>query len=213
MGSLAVGDFNDDGKPDLVTTGGWQVTVLLGNGNGTFQPPASFAVGSLTEAVAVGDFNGDGKLDLGVTSNGSYGFANVLLGNGTGSFAAPITSWLGFGRHISAAVADFNGDGKLDFAAADLGWAYNPYYAKVTVLRGAGAGTFGEPDSFDVGYYPQSVTAGDVNADGKIDLVTGNSDSYGGSVSVLLGNGLGSFGPAQSNAAGFQPLAVKMADF
>ena len=120
------------------------------------------------------------------------GYANVLLGAGTGSFAAPIATWLGFYAHRSAAVADFDGDGKLDFAAINEGWSIGGEYAEVTVLRGAGDGTFGYPDSFDVGTNPRALTADDLNQDGNIDLVMADND--GTSVGVLLGDGLGSFG-------------------
>src|SRR5206468_6735649 len=133
--SLAVGDFNSDGRPDLVV--GYlfssYVSVLLGNGNGTFATPAYIDIGeylgSRLSAVTVGDFNGDGRLDLGVTSHVYYAEddlverrANVLLGNGTGSFAAPIVTVLGYGSgsyvndYIAAVAADFNGYGKCDLA-------------------------------------------------------------------------------------------------
>ena len=217
--SVAVGDFNADGKLDLATASAGDVSVLLGNGNGTFGAPTNIAIGSDTRSVAVGDFNGDGKLDLGVTLNvdvfdgcGYYGCyshfegrANVLLGTGTGSFSAPIAYSLGNGNHTSAAVADFNGDGKQDFASA------NSDYGTVDVLLGTGTGTFGAPTGFGAGPYPVSVAARDVNADGKLDLVTANFN--GANLSVLLGNGLGSFGAAQNYIAGSQPRSVAMADF
>ena len=76
-------------------------------------------------------------------------------GAGTGSFAAPIATWLGYYTHRSAAVADFDGDGKLDFAAINEGWSMGGAYPKVTVLKGAGDGTFGNPDSFDIGTNPR----------------------------------------------------------
>ncbi len=162
--------------------------------------------------MAVGDFNADGKLDLGVTSNafypGSWGYygyypgfyvgsANVLLGTGAGSFSAPTTTSLGYGYHTSATVADFNGDGKLDFATAKADSNL------VSVLLATATGVLGTPTNFSTGLYPGSVAAGDVNGDGKVDLVTANASA--GTVSVLLGNGLGSFGAAQTYAAGSQP--------
>src|SRR5436305_177387 len=114
------------------TANAGDVSVLRGNGDGTFGAPASIPLsdGSSPQSVAVGDFNADGKMDLGVTSNfytpgfytygyyGPYwnpgyytGSAHVLLGNGLGDFADASSNWLGTGYHTSAAVADFNGDG------------------------------------------------------------------------------------------------------
>jgi hypothetical protein len=217
--SLAVGDFNADGKLDLATADGNNVNVLLGNGNGTFQAPTSINIGSSSQSVAVGDFNADGKLDLGVTSNVYYpgnpdpydwqpsyylSRANVLLGNGDGSFSAPNTTELGYGYDVSATLADFNGDGHLDFATAnDSG--------SVIVLLGTGTGALGTPNYFNTAYNAYSLAAGDVNGDGKLDLVTANEGS--GNVSVLLGTGAGSFGAANYFVAGAGTASVALADF
>ena len=154
-------------------------------------------------SVAVGDFNGDGKLDLGVTSNtyypgggsyyGSYpggyvGRVNVLLGTGGGSFSAPITSYEA-GFLTAATLADFNGDGKLDFATT----SYDDGY--VLVLPGTGTGTLGTPSYYNSASGSRSMAAGDVNGDGSFDLVMGSQ--FNDSVGVLLGNGLGAFGTTQ----------------
>lgn len=219
--SLAVGDFNTDGKLDLVMAhyASGTVRMLLGNGNGTFGTAAAIALDSKPTSVAVGDFNADGKLDIVATGSidvfdgcnyyGCYGHvdgrANVLLGTGAGTFAAPIASFLGYGSHTGgAAVADFNGDGKRDLAStSDLG--------TVDVLLGTGGGSFGSASSFSVTGSPNSMTAGDVNGDGKIDLVTANANS--GTVGVLLGTGTGTFGTATNYAAGSSPRSVALADF
>ena len=217
--SVAVGDFNADGKLDLATANAADVSVLLGKGDGTFQAPTSLGVGSAPTSVAVGDFDGDGKLDLGVTANVYaisyyygypygyyYGTANVLLGRGDGAFNAPVANFLYYGWHTSAAVADFNGDGKQDFAAADYD------YSAVTVLLGDGAGNLTSDGNWiPTGGGPTSLAAGDLNGDLKPDLVTANS--WANSVSVLLRNGAGGFGAAQNFATGADPVSVTLGDF
>ncbi|HJT77126.1 MAG TPA: VCBS repeat-containing protein, partial [Gemmataceae bacterium] len=220
--SLAVGDLNADGKMDLVTANGLSYgNILLGRGDGTFDPPTSILLGSSAASVAVGDFNADGKLDLGAVNNyyvpgycgyyfctGGYyyGEAVVLLGTGSGTFSGPTSSFLGGGYHTSAAVADFNGDGKLDFAATAEPEA-------VDVVLGNGTESFGNPASFYTGafYTGSSLTASDLNKDGKVDLATviyGND-----AVGVLLGDGLGSFSSPQTYAAGSRPQSLASADF
>src|SRR5579863_8933560 len=143
--SVVVGDFNNDGKPDLVfadgcgdpnclTTG--VVSVLLGNGNGTFQPAKQYVSGpSGTSScyVAAGDFNGDGALDLVVVNNAinKFGTISVLLGNGDGSFQAPVFYSPG-PTPVSVVVGDFNNDGALDLAVVITSHNY------VSILLGHG---------------------------------------------------------------------------
>ena len=201
---VATGDFNGDGKADLVTAnyGSNNVSVLLGNGDGTFQSAVNYAV-SYPYSVAVGDFNGDGKLDL-VTAN-YYGSntVSVLLGNGDGTFQIAVNYAVG-SAPSSVAVGDFNGDGKLDLAVTNYG------SNNVSVLLGNGNGTFGTAVNYAVGTQPQRVVAGDVNGDGKLDLVTANYGSN--NVSVLLGNGNGTFGTAVNYAVGTNPQSVALGD-
>src|SRR3989449_6721858 len=203
--SLAPGDFNGDGKPDLAVADfdSNTVLVLLGNGDGTFQAALTVARATGPRSIVVGDFNGDGKPDLAVANFGSN-TVSVLLGNGDGTFQAPLTVASATGPR-SVAVGDFNGDGTLDLAVAD--WGSNT----VSVLLGNGDGTFQAPRTFTTGARPSSVAAGDFNGDGALDLAVANEDSF--SVSVLLGNGDGTFQVPSTFTTGARPQSVAVGDF
>ncbi len=154
MTSVAVGDFNGDGKLDLVTANNVDntVSVLLGNGDGTFASQVTYPVGNYPSSVATGDFNGDGKLDL-VTTNYNDNTISVLLGNGDGTFASQLVSPVG--KSPSAvAVGDVNNDGNLDLAVV------NTFDNTVSILLGNGDGTF-NTNILRVSGQNISVTAGD----------------------------------------------------
>jgi hypothetical protein len=201
---VTVADFNRDGKADLAIanyTGGY-VSILLGNGDGTFQKPVHyFAVPSPTW-VAAGDFNGDGNLDLAVTHAGNS-FVSIFLGRGDGTFPSLQNLKL-TGASYCATVADFNGDGKADLAATNLNGG-------VSILLGNGDGTFGSAAFFPAGSNSVYLASGDFNGDGKTDLAVANQDSN--NVSILLGNGDGTFQNPRNFSAGVQPSAVATGDF
>jgi hypothetical protein len=194
--SLALGDFNADGKQDVATANGDahhgtlpSLSVLLGKGNGTFGPASTFSNGaSPAQWVAVEDLNRDGKHDL-VTANRGTNDVSVLLGNGDGIFATAKTFTVLPGeRPVSVAVGDFDGDGKHDLVTANYG------SNNVSVLLGLGDGSFGVATIFAVGDgpvdspRPESVAVGDVNGDRKQDLITANRETN--KVAVLLNNSL-----------------------
>ncbi len=116
--SVAVGDFNGDGKLDLAVTNRSSncVSILLGNGDGTFQTQVPYPTQTSPDSVAIGDFNGDGKLDLAVANGGSM-TVSILLGNGDGTFRPKGSFKATYTQPVFVAVADFNGDGKLDYWA------------------------------------------------------------------------------------------------
>jgi hypothetical protein len=190
--SVATGDFNGDGIPDLAVanTGANTITVLLGNGDGTFKSAASLQTGSAPYTLVAGDFNRDGHVDLAVTlnSNNSSGI-NVFLGNGDGTFT-PSGSNPPTGIQPSGmTVGDYNGDGLLDLAVANAG------NGTVTILLGNGDGTFTPANLSPQLVSPTgSMVQGDFNGDGILDLAV--SGLYDGNLTILLGDGDGSFTPA-----------------
>ena len=203
--SIAISDFNADGLLDLAiaNSGSNYVSVLLGNGDGTFQPEVTYGAGNGPFSVAIGDFNIDGKPDLAVTNVNAQS-VSILLGNGNGTFQSQVA--LGVGSNpFSVAVGDFNGDAKPDLAVANHG------FNTVSILRNNANGTFQAQVTYGVGSGPFDVVTEDFNGDGKLDLATANLNSN--NLSVLFGNGDGTFQTHQTYVVGSQPTSLDLDDF
>src|SRR5439155_755712 len=142
--SVALADFNGDGKLDLATINSVSVSVLLGNGDGTLQPPVTDTDVAIQSSFAVGDFNADGKSDLAMAGSGGIhqGAVFVMFGNGDGTFQPAATNLAGSAIG-SVALGDFNGDGKTDLVVSSAG-SYDQGFTNngVLVLLGNGDGTF-----------------------------------------------------------------------
>lgn len=201
---VTAADLNGDGKLDLVIPNFHDntISVLLGNGDGSFQTAVNYATGSLPGSIAVGDFNADGKLDLAVTNTGDS-TVGVFFGNGDGTFQSAVNYGVG-SWPVSVAAGDFSGDGKLDLAVANF------YGNTVMVLLGNGDGSFQPPATYSAGTNPARVAVGDFNGDGKLDLVVANTSSS--NVSVLFGNGDGTFQSALNSPADYGLSSLTVAD-
>ena len=214
--AIAVADFNGDGNFDIAVANqqGNSVSILLGNGKGGFATNVDYPTGLFPTSVSVADFNGDGKLDLAVSS-GNGNAVSVLWGGGDGTFQGQVIC--GAGNIPSAVVtADFNNDGKPDMVVA------NSEANTVSAILNNGNETFQSRTDYPAGHSPYSGAAADFNGDGFLDLAVANSNCLAtfpncgpGSISIVLGNGDGTFGPptAFSTGTDTDPYSVIVADF
>jgi hypothetical protein len=214
--SVATGDFNGDGDPDLAVTSegsspygdAGTLSVFLGQAGGSFGGATTFPTGSPGDSIAVGDFNGDGDPDLAMADYNGHA-VKVMRGGPGGSFGAP-TSYAVANTPTGVAVGDFNGDGDPDLAVA-IGTNFGPGGDTVAVLLGGPGAGFGAPTAFPVGRRPWGVAVDDFNGDGDPDLAVANL--AGDTVSVLLGGPGGSFGAQTAYPARNGPFAVAVDDF
>ena len=207
----AAADFNGDGKIDLaivnsgpvVLAGTHEVDILMGNGDGTFQPASAIQVGTLPVNVIVADLNGDNIPDLIVTDLGTATGVWVLLGQGGGSFQAPV--FYATPALVSIVARDVNGDGVPDL----IGLAETA--AKVVVLLGNGDGTFQGGHAYAAGGNPAYMALGHFHGGRNVDIAV--SDRNGNALLLLPGNGNGSFGAAITLASGMGPAGIVTGDF
>jgi hypothetical protein len=221
--SVAIGDLNGDGRPDLVAanTGSYpnyvgSVSVLIGNGDGTFGPKTDFITGINTLSAAIADLNGDGWPDIVTANAGSYwnysGTFSVLLGNGDGTFRAAVKTYTGTHSHPSSVeIADLNADGRPDLVLAIL------RRRGIAAYLGNGDGTFGAARESFTGLteaiegLPHQIAIGDLDGDGRPDLAVANGYESN-TLSVLLGNGNGTFTARTDYVLHGSPSSVAIAD-
>lgn len=205
--SVEGADVNGDGKIDLISLNEKDNTlsVLTNDGSGGFTLSSLLNVGTDPDALVAADVNGDGKTDL-ICANFSDNTLSVLTNNGTGGFSLSTVISVGPGP-LSLVASDVNGDGKQDLLCANYSGGAN---GTITVLVNLGNGSFARSD-YQVGNYPSSITAADVNADGKPDIIIAN-ESLSGQLTVLTNDGSGGFVISSTIGVGANPISVTAAD-
>ena len=217
--SVATGDFNHDGKLDVAVASAYenagrysnQIQVLLGKGDGTFQPAVNYTAGRAPGSVAVADLNNDGKLDL-IVANSVDDSVSILLGNGDGTFQ-PAMNFATRQDPIVVLVGDLNGDGKLDLVTVNLSDNTGNCDC-VAVLLGNGDGTFQEPPIItSLPLIPSALAVGRFTNSKSLDLAV--TEEFGGTsdVQILLGSGNGTFQLGASYPVGPSPYSIATADF
>ena len=208
--SVISGDFNKDGKQDLIAANlfSGSISVLIGDGAGGFSMPNNIPVITnfvgVPGSVAAGDFNGDGNLDVAIPVLYDPGRVIVMNGDGTGNFV--FANEYATGQNSTAiTIADFNSDSKPDIAVANKGIGAG-IPGNVSVLLNDGSGGFAAATNFNAGTNPSALVSGDYTGDGKNDLAVANKGSA--NVSILVNNGSGGFAAPVNIATGNAPSGI-----
>ncbi|HUI41778.1 MAG TPA: choice-of-anchor D domain-containing protein, partial [Terriglobia bacterium] len=206
-----LGDFNNDGYLDIAVsntqTGPGNVSIFLGNGNGSFQAATNYLTGTFPQGMAIGDFNGDGYEDLAV-ANYTDSTLTILLNNGDGTFTSrPPTPLPAGSQPVFVATGDFNQDGTLDLAVA----CHSPSADAIAILLGNGDGTFQSAVTYGFAIQANGLALGDFNNDGFLDLAV--TDANNPTVWVFKGVGDGTFGPGTPFTTDLGPAGVVAGDF
>lgn len=204
--AVATSDFDGDGVTDIVTTniGNDSISILFGNGDGTFKEHKQMPVAKEPRAMALDDFNGDGRIDLAIACSGNDQIA-VYYGQGNGTFI-PGQRYSVHKTPVSIAAGDLNGDRKSDLAVALRN-------DKIKIFIGQGDGTFVEGPQYEYGDTPTSIALADLDRNGILDIAVTNGGPMSSAVSIWLGNGDGSFRSPTDYRTGKRPLVVTFADF
>lgn len=214
--SMIVTDINDDGKQDILVAAGTPYlitdyrqagyeTLLLGNGDGTFEAGALIPTGAQPGAIVAADFNGDGKVDL-MTANEGSGDLSLIFGLGGNAFAPATSVKLGVAA-TAMVTTDLNGDRRADVIAVEQ--------AKddIAILYSSGNGQFQNAVRYPAGNGPKAIALADFNSDRFTDIAVADYGSVGpGGLSILMGAGNGAFQPEAAAAAGSHPIALLAAD-
>ncbi|MES2773872.1 MAG: FG-GAP-like repeat-containing protein [Bacteroidota bacterium] len=201
---VVAGDFNRDGNQDMaIANSDSNVSIKLGNGNGTFYGLNKITFSGQPTAIAIGDFNGDGKQDIATIFSGGTSMA-IRLGDGLGNFSGTEKIVVPTGCN-ALEIADLNNDGRQDIAVA------NNSTNLVYICIGNGLGGFNIVSSVAVGSRPNSIALADFNGDGKQDIATANN--LGSNTSIRFGDGLGGFTGNTTLATGSGPYSIIAADF